>query len=604
MFTPRRHQLLAKQAFQAADLSRRGAMLVMATGTGKTATAHYIMADYLRAGKRVLWLAHQNRLVKQPLTEEGALRKYFPEFLPLAGIVQGQEYQDHGAQLVYASMPTLSKPKRMDALLAGGAFALVVVDEAHHSVSAQYTKVLDALLRASEGQAHFLGLTATPDREDAKRLSDRWEIVYSYTITDALAERVLLPPYVALDKVPDLDLSKVGGRKDYTAPDLERALLKAHIVEHTVASVKKTHLAEVLPFRDGTSYLTCDPAVGGGIVFTATVEQAKLTAEALTADGWRAEYIAGELITDEVLEDGTKKRVPFPESLREALFSKFERSELDVLCNAQLITEGVDIPRAQWCVLARPTKSWSLYVQMVGRVLRPCGSQEKALVLDLVGCTKVHSIVAAPVLVDGVDCPASESPTGEHRFVPIEGTGEGRCLDCGTTIRCYARLGGHRFVDGVCRGCGQKQCPDSPNDQHEWVPWDNGMRKCVCCGTEMLDQTRTMFRPPRAREKIAWYKLNVPGTVFAANLGRHGCLYMIGDQQPDHWHPVWICNDRRYDLSPAPVHKLMTQALLEDVARRALKVNGAYGGSETGDAARRKVTDATYMAKLHKLVRS
>lgn len=592
-FAPRKHQIAARDAYLAHDHTK-GAMLVMATGTGKTATAHFIMADYLRAGKRVLWLAHQNRLVKQPLTNDGALRKYFPEFLPLAGIVQGQQYKDHSARLVYASMQTLAKDKRLQQVLAYGAFDLVVVDEAHHSVSPQYDRLLSTL-----GGAHFLGLTATPDREDTRRLSDRWLVVYSYTITDALADGVLLQPYVALDRVPDLDLSKVGGRRDYTAPDLERALLKAHIVEHTVAAVAKTHAAERLPFRDHTAYLECDLNVGGGIVFTATVEQAKRTAEALRADGWRAEYIAGEMITDEVLEDGSHKRVPFPEALREDMFSRFERGEIDVLCNAQLITEGVDIPRAQWCVLARPTKSWSLYVQMVGRVLRPYGDQSKALVLDLVGATKVHSIVAAPVLVDGDDCPNADD--GTHRFVPIEGTGEGRCLDCGKVIRCYARLGGHRFVDGVCRGCGALQCKDSPNFEHEWVPWEDQKRKCVCCGTEMLDSTSALFRPPKAREKIAWHKLSVSGEVFASNLGRHGCLFMVRADE-EHWHPVWVTNDDRlFRLSPSPVHKLMTQALLEDVARRAQKVNGAYGGAEDGKKAKRIVADALALARTHKV---
>lgn len=598
MFTPRPHQIAARNAYLAHDHATRGAMLVMATGTGKTGTAHYIMADYLERGERVLWVAHQNRLVKQPLTADGALRKFFPQYLSRAGIVQGQTHKDHSKQLVYASMQTLSRTKRIEELLAYGEFGLVVVDECHHSPSPQYLRVIN---RLRSGGAHLLGLTATPDREDTRSLSELWEVVYSYAIMDALADGVLLPPYVALNKVPDLDLSKVGGRKDYTAPDLERALMRSHIVEHTVSAITQTYAAERLPFREHTAYLSCDPKVGGGIVFTATVVQAKATAEALRAAGWRAEYIAGDMITDEVDAEGRPVRIPFPETLREALFEKFERGELDVLCNAQLITEGVDIPRAQWCVLARPTKSWSLYVQMVGRVLRPYNDQRQALVLDLVGATKVHSIVAAPVLVDGVDCPNAED--GQHRFVPIEGTGEGRCLDCGKVIRCYARLGGHRFVDGVCKGCGAVQCEQSHTNEHEWVPWEDKKRKCVCCGTEMPDTTASMFRPPRAREKIAWHKLPTDGEVWASNLGRHGCLFMVR-AGADEWNPAWVTIDGKLlRLSPRPVHKLFTQALLEDVARRATKVNGAYGGAEDSKKAKKMVYDALHFANLHKLWR-
>lgn len=596
MFSPRKHQVAARNAYLAHDHSTGGAMLVMATGTGKTATAHYIMADYLRRGERVLWLAHQNRLVKQPLTADGALRKYFPEFLPIAGIVQGQEYQAHRAQLVYASMQTLGREKRLAQLLAHGAFGLVVVDEAHHSVSPQYKKVLDAF-----GGAHFLGLTATPDREDSRRLSDRWSVVYAYTILDALSDGVLLPPYVAVDRVPDLDLSKVGGRKDYTAPDLERALIRAHIVEHTVAAVKKMHVAQRLPFLDHNACLSCDPGAGGGIVFTATVDQAKRTAEALCADGWRAAYIAGEWITEDLDADGAAIRVPFPEKLRDSLFEQFERGEIDILCNAQLITEGVDIPRAQWCVLARPTKSWSLYVQMVGRVLRPHGTQEKALVLDLVGATKIHSIIAAPVLVDGDDCPGAED--GQHKFVAIAGTGEGRCLDCGKVIRCYARLSGHRFADGTCKGCGAVQCEPSPTNEHQWMPWEDGKRKCVCCGLEVPDRTASLFRAPKVRERIAWHRLPVDGEVWASNLGKHGCLFMVR-AGAEEWCPLWVTKENKLlPLSPRPVHKLHTQALLEDVARRANKVNGAYGGAENPGKAKKLVFDALRIAKSHRIWR-
>lgn len=230
-FAPRPHQLRATEAF-AKHHHRTGAMFVMATGTGKTATAHMEIVKYLERGQRVLWLAHQNRLVKQPLTKDGAMRRFFPEWLPKCGIVQGQQNQAHDKQMVYASIQTLARQHRLDKVLAFGNFGLVVVDEAHHSVSAQTKKLLEQL-RATG--AHMLGLTATPDREDTKKLTDLWEVVFSYTITDALSDGVLLPPYAALDRVPDLDLSKVGGRRDYTAPDLERALLKAHIVEHTVA---------------------------------------------------------------------------------------------------------------------------------------------------------------------------------------------------------------------------------------------------------------------------------------------------------------------------------------------------------------------------------
>lgn len=566
-FEPRYYQVEADEAFRAAPADRRW-MLVMATGTGKTKTACYIGRHFKN---RVLWLAHQIRLVRQA---RDAWHGMYPR--DSVGLVQGSANQP-GARVVFATVQTLYSEARLDELLAHGDFDFVVVDEAHHAASKKYRELLERVCRG----ARVLGLTATPDREDGAKLSDTWDVVYSYTILDGLRDNALIPPFAAIDKLPDLDLKNVGGRKDFLAPELEVALLKAHVVEHTVAAVKKHHHAYRLPFRAESKYLDCS---GGGIVFTATVEQARLTSEALEKAGLVSRYVHADT----------------PEDERDRILDAFEDGLIDVLCNAVLLTEGVDIPRARWCVLARPTKSWSLYVQMVGRVLRPFGDQTEALVVDLAGATELHSIVAAAVLVDGNDCPKSFD--GTHRYIKLE-TGEGRCQDCGDIIRCYASMGGHKWVDGKCKNCGAGQCPGllEPGP-HSWVPWENRKRRCASCGLEVQDRTAALVAKPRPKEPVQYTRLPLPGEVWASNLGGGiGIIYNV--RKGDKWLPAWAQGKKLHLLSNGPVETEMSRALLDDVARRAQKVNGKYGGHRRERDYHDGMKEARKLATDHQLWR-
>jgi superfamily II DNA or RNA helicase len=127
----------------------------------------------------------------------------------------------------YASKDTLLRGSRLDEYLAHGHPDFVIVDEAHRSMSPSYQRVLDRLFA---GGSRLLGLTATPDREDGADLSRMWEIAFAYGIVDAIDDKVLIPPYAAVHPIPEMDLSGVGGRKDYIESELEEQLLKAHIV--------------------------------------------------------------------------------------------------------------------------------------------------------------------------------------------------------------------------------------------------------------------------------------------------------------------------------------------------------------------------------------
>jgi hypothetical protein len=144
-----------------------------------------------------------------------------------------------------------------------------------------------------------------------------------------------------------------NGGSDYQAGDLGRALMEAEADKP---------IAEAY-----VQYAGRRP----GIVFTPTVATAEAVADSLNAAGVNTAVVSGA--------------TPREERLR--IFDDFRTGKIKVLSNCMVLTEGFDAPWAEVAVIARPTQSQPLYVQMVGRVLRPYPGKEKALVLDVVGAS-------------------------------------------------------------------------------------------------------------------------------------------------------------------------------------------------------------------------
>lgn len=555
-FAPREWQVAASVAYYGYGGSK-GRLVSAATGTGKTAFGHLIADGYLSRGQRVLWIAHRRELITQPLA---TLQRWWPQYR--GGIVMA-ERDDARAQIVYASKDTIIRGDRLERMLRAGDFSLVVVDECHHSPSPSWTKLLRHIQAECPG-VHLLGLTATPDREDTSALSDLWDPVYYHTILDGLLDGDLVQPFAAVVPIPSFDPSQVrmSGR-DYDQEDLERALMEAHIVEHTVDAYFATHTAKSLPLKDSERIFR--PRDLQAMCFTVTVRQALETANEFLRRGIPAAAVYGDM----------------PKRERDAALEAFRQGKLQVLVSPAALTEGTDLPMAKCAILARPTRSWTLFVQSAGRVLRTYGNHTAGLLLDLAGATREHSLVSAPVLVTGTDCP--ESHNGEHSFLPLP-SGEGKCQHCGKIIRCFRRLGGHDYTpEGFCKACGAPQCASSPDVHHHWVPWGEGKRACIHCATEIPDPLASLLDVnERPFAPVAWRPLNLrgrAGEVFGANLGKVGIIYnvVLGEQ----CRPYFYDGERLMPLSKGPTSKKMSRLLTDDIARRSRCRSAGVFGNRT-----------------------
>lgn len=338
--------------------------IVLATGLGKTVVFSHLVSEYIeKTNERVVILVHRDELADQALAK---LRDVAPHLV--TGKVKAKD-NEAGADVVVASVQTLARVGRLEQL---GRRGLVIADECHHFSSPTFKKVLESLTCFQDGGAKLLGVTATMSRSDGRGLGDVFqEVVYTRGTLYGIKHGFLVRPTGRLIVAGDLDLGNVKtSRGDYQTGDLGRA-------------VEESGLAEILPaaYREHANERQ-------GIVFTPTVANAEHVADAFSAAGIPAAMLSGDT----------------PRSERLAIFEQYRRGKLQVMTNAMVLSEGFDMPQAEVAVIARPTRSNSLYQQMVGRILRPSPITGKtgALILDVVGASLDNKLMTLIDLEPGM----------------------------------------------------------------------------------------------------------------------------------------------------------------------------------------------------------
>ena len=383
------------------DGMRRPAV-VLPTGMGKTVVfSHMIAERHAATGQRSVVLVHRDELADQAVNK---LRAVAPHLL--VGKVKAARDEIH-ADLVVASVPTLASERRLTRLLDSqarfGRLGLWVTDECHHAISPSYGRVY-----AATREADHVGFTATLARSDNKGLGSVWDdVVSSKTIAYAVKNGYLVRPVGRSVKVPELDLNAVGkSRGDYAEGQLGDALEDSKALE-IAADAYAEHAAD-----------------RSGIAFTPTVATAQHLAALLTQRGIPAAVVHG----------GT------PRTERLAIYEAFRIGSIRVLCNCMVLTEGFDAPWASAALIVRPTQSNPLYIQMVGRVLRPFPGKADALVIDVVGASQQNKLQTLIDLEEGL-------------WKQAEACEECGCLPC----------------ECICTECGKPKKPkcDCPST---WVP--------------------------------------------------------------------------------------------------------------------------------------
>jgi len=350
------------------------AAIVAATGTGKTTIFTALALRFLerRPKAKILVLAHRNELLIQAKNRIDSCIEGMPGFKANTGIIKANKSQ-HNADILIASVQTVSREKRLATLKKvldpiGGENLLIIVDECHHATATSYQKILNFFPKAKK-----VGFTATMMRAGKDDLRTVWDgIVYNYGIEDAIDEGYLCAPAGRSVQLDDLDLSKVkfqGG--DFNATDLAEALKESESAKTRVAR-------EWEKYADDRQTIIFCPSVQTGEDWAEFFNE-YFNGEQIRPGKKRGNYRAEMISGDTSAEDRT------------AIYARFNAEETKFLVNCMVLTEGFDAPCAKCVIITRPTGSEGLYIQMVGRILRPYRGQS-ALIIDVVGVSAKHSL--------------------------------------------------------------------------------------------------------------------------------------------------------------------------------------------------------------------
>lgn len=326
------------------EKGNRRTLLVLPTGCGKTIVFAKITEDCVRAGDRVLILAHRGELLDQAADK-------LARATGLGCATEKAEETCLGSwyRIAVGSVQSLMRPQRL-ARFAPDYFDTIIIDEAHHAVSESYQRILHYFAGAK-----VLGVTATPDRGDMRDLGAVFQsLAYEYTLPRAIRDGHLCP-IQALTLPLRLDLRGVGIQSgDFKAGDLGDAL-EPYLQQ--IADEMQKHCA-------GRKT----------VVFLPLVKTSRKFRDILCEKGFRAAEVNGESAD------------------RAQVLEAFDRGEYNVLCNSMLLAEGWDCPSVDCVVVLRPTKVRSLYSQMVGRGTRLHQGKTHLLLLDFLWHTERHEL--------------------------------------------------------------------------------------------------------------------------------------------------------------------------------------------------------------------
>lgn len=315
------------------------AMVVVGTGLGKT----YLSAFDSMNFNKILFVAHRDEILKD------ASKTFFNvyENKKTYGFFNGEE-KSLDKDIIFASVMTLGKESYLNSnYFSENYFDYIVIDEFHHSNAISYRKILDYF-----NPKFLLGLTATPDRNDN---GDVYELC-DYNVAYECDFRVginngWLTPFEYFGIYDETDYSLIPWRSGkYDLEELENKL----IIEKRMELVYKKYLE----YRKKST-----------IGFCASVKHCKFMHEYFSKKKIKSAMIIGET---SIIE-------------RQRIIQEFKDGKLDIIFTVDVFNEGVDIPCIDTILFLRPTTSYTIFIQQLGRGLRTFEDKEKLRVIDFVG---------------------------------------------------------------------------------------------------------------------------------------------------------------------------------------------------------------------------
>ncbi len=330
------------------------ALVVMASGLGKTYTSAFAVEKYLADKRfvRVLVLCHSEKILRQ--TKE-KFQEYFGEEFSY-GMYVNYDKTTRPTNFLFATFQTMKDNRKN---FPKDEFAYIIVDEAHHSHARTYFPTVRYF------QPEFLlGLTATPDRLDGQKIEEIYgEPVYELGFVEATKRGL----------IAECDYRLV--LDDLSQDDLDNYLQGDHHL-----SIKQLNSTVFAPKRDEEivrlmKEYSSEIETPKTIIFCKTISHARKIATIIGGDASIVHNRQSNAINDVALND-------------------FKHGKIRTIISVQMLNEGIDVPDANMIVFLRNTVSPAVFYQQLGRGTRLSPEKEKLLVLDFAGnCERIKTVL-------------------------------------------------------------------------------------------------------------------------------------------------------------------------------------------------------------------
>lgn len=324
-------QALIRLVYEKWDKGLLKLLMQLPTGGGKTIILAAIARNFFQRQEPILVIAHTEELIFQ-------LRDALEQACGvLVGVIKAGVKVNPERLIQVASVQTLRNRALPPA-------ALVIIDESHHATAKTYRQIIESC-----PDAYILGVTATPCRTDGSGFDDLFDALVSVTNPRELIEQGHLCDYKLIaspNAISTKDIRSTAG--DFNNRELADSVDVVELAGNLIGAYKLYAIAK-----------KC-------VVFAINCNHSKAIAKRYRASGIPAEHLDGET----------------PDEERKAVIERFRTGETLVLCNVNIVTEGFNLPNIEAVQIARPTKSLSLWLQMVGRGLRTAEGKEHTLIID------------------------------------------------------------------------------------------------------------------------------------------------------------------------------------------------------------------------------
>jgi len=323
-------------------------LIVLPTGSGKTVVMAAVLKHF---GVKALVIAHRKELIEQN-------KNTIEKFCGVKAGIYASGLKDLSNDIVIGSIQSCYRPGSIERLKREN-FKILIIDEAHHSSAKTYRKLTNELGFSGSGKL-LLGFTATPSLSNGNTLGEIYEnIAYSKQISEMIKKN---------------HLSDVVGRKIRTGISLDAVKINqgdyslSDLTKMIDASSRNKLIVEKYKLHANNSK---------SIAFCASISHAKSLSNAFNKNKIESEVIHGKMSDID----------------RKAVLLNLKNGTISVLTSVGVLIEGFDMPDIKTIIMARPTKSKSLYIQMVGRGLRKAKNKKKCLILDFMD--KDHNLKQA-----------------------------------------------------------------------------------------------------------------------------------------------------------------------------------------------------------------